>query len=399
MGRSSILLQVVRASQKAARDAERARLADSRARERYQAKQQAQASRDAKKAFIGGMEAQAESMTEDRQHQLAEIDGILQTSLEIENFFDLETLRQSAVHPDFESLHSEPEDAPWLKPLPEKPVAKEPKVSRILGWALPGGAREKLIASAEAKLHEDVETWNSKVAELEGKNNLLLKQWKSREAKRLKQLSKEQEVYKSECLNRENKIQAANAELDSIIEGLPRGKKYSVENYVALVLSESEYPAGLEPEYEVTFDELTRELKIQLELREPEAITDVSSFKFQKSLGEIIEKKQPQKEHRTRYEGYVGSSILRTIHEVLASDEHCVIRHVSLAASVDHLSAGTGKPTRTNLVEVAVERESFLEIDLASVVVMETLTHLRATISKNMFKLTPVQNGKSIRKA
>jgi len=399
MGRSSILLQVVKAGQKAAKDAERARLAEFRARERNQAKQQAQTSRDAKRAFIENMEAQAESKTEDWQQQLAEIDEILQASLETEHHFDLETLRQYADHPEFTSLHSEPEATPLLKSLPEQPTAKEHKAVQILGWALPRSAREKIIASSQGKLLDDLESWKSKVAELESHNSLRLKQWKSREAKRLKQLLKDQEVYNSECLSREKETQVANAELDSLIEDLPRGKKLAVETYIAMVLGESEYPEGLEPEFEVSFDELTRELSIQLEVREPEAISDVSSFRFQKSSGEMIEKKQTLKEHRSRYEGYVGSSTLRTIHEVLESDRHGVIRHVSLFAYVDHLSASTGKPTRTNLVEVAVERESFLEIDLASVMVMETLTHLRAAISKNMANLTPVQTGKSIRKA
>jgi restriction system protein len=399
MGRSSILLQVVRAGQKAARDAERARLADSRARERYQARLQAQTSRDAKRAFIEGMEAQAESMTEDWQQQLAEIDAILEASLETEHLFDLETLRQYAVHPEFESLHSEPEDAPLLKSLPERPTAKEHMAFRLIGWALPRSSREKLVASTQGKFRDDEEIWKSKVAELESHNNLRLKQWKSREANRLKQLSKAQEAYNSACLSRENEIQFANAELDSLIENLPRGKKHAVETYTAMVLGESQYPEGLEPEYELSFDELSRELSIQLELREPEAITDVSSFRFQKSSGEMIEKKQTQKEHRSRYEGYVGSSTLRTIHEVLEADRHGVIRHVSVIVFVDHLSASTGKPTRTKLLGVTVERDSFLELDLSSVVVMDTLTHLKAAISKNMVNLTPIQSAKSIRKA
>jgi hypothetical protein len=64
-----------------------------------------------------------------------------------------------------------------------------------------------------------------------------------------------------------------------------------------------------------------------------------------------------------------------------------------------HTSPRTGKATDTQLVEVGVSREAFLDLELANVNAIETLRYLNADLSPNMFKLIPISNLKKIRKA
>lgn len=395
MGRSSLLVQVVRASQQAARQAERARIANARAQARYQAA----ASREAKRAWVEDMQDEAESLTDELKDQLAEIDSILEATLEKDDYFELENLRKSVAHPAFSSKNSNPENPPTLVDLPVEPVEKPSIVLKLFGWMLPQSTKQKLLESSKAAFLARLEKWKLELEVVQKQNLESTEMWQKREQERVERLTADEVRYKDECLAREIEIQKANAELDALIAGLPKGKKDSVETYAELVLGESEYPDAVGPEFEVSFDELSRELAIELRLAEPSAIPDVAGYRFQKSSGEILEKKQTLKEIRSRYESYVGSTVLRTMHEVLEADRGNVIRLISVVASVDHISPSTGKLTRTNLVEVATDRESFASIDLRNVVALETLTHLGAGISKNMVNLTAVQSGRSIRKA
>jgi restriction system protein len=394
MGRSSFLVQVVRASQKAARDAERARIRNARAQARYAA----EASREARRAWIEDMQDDAGSQTEEIQEQLHEIDNILIATLKKDDYFNLEKLRKNVAHPEFMSKHYTPEAEPVYE-LPEpKPEFKQPLSLSIFGWVLPGGTKEKIQKRAESSHQVKLDEWEASVNSLNATNAKIREGWLAREEQRVKNLAEDEKNYRAECLAHEIEIQKANAELDELIQGLPKGKKQAVETYVELVLSESDYPGELEPEYEVEFDELNRELTVNLKLHHPLAIPDTASFRFQKSTGEIVEKKQTQKEVRARYEGYVGNSVLRTIHEILEADRDGVVRLVSFSAYVEHVSPGTGQMTKATLVQVATDRDKFMAINLNNVVALETLGHLGAALSKNMFALTPVPAGKSVRK-
>lgn len=395
MGRKSFLVQVVRASQQAAKETERARVANARAQARYQAA----ASREEKRALAEALQDEAESMTDELEGQLAEIDEILWETLLKDDYFELENLRKNVAHPTFLSNNSTSEKQPSLLDLPVEPIEKPPAVLKFFGWLLPQSAKQNFLESSKAKFQTRFENWNLDLAEAEKQNHDLLDKWQKLEQKRLEKLGADEAKYKDDCLAREIEIQKANVELDALIADLPRGKKDAVETYVDLVLGDSEYPEGVGPEYEVSYDELSRELAIELRLALPSAIPDVAGYRFQKSSGEILEKKQTLKEIKSRYENYVGNSVLRTMHEVLEADRGNVVRLISVVALVDHVSASTGTFTRTNLVEVATDRESFLALDLKNVVAIETLSHLGAGLSKNMVSLTPVQSGRSIRKA
>ena len=130
----------------------------------------------------------------------------------------------------------------------------------------------------------------------------------------------------------------------------------------------------------------------------PSLFPDAAGYRFQKSSGEIIEKKQTQRDAKVRFEKFVGDAVVRTLHEVFEADRDSVIRLISLQAYVEHISSSTGKQTETVLAEVSTDRNRFLELDLRNVVALEAMLHLGAIVSKNMWGLTPIPTGKSIRR-
>ena len=88
---------------------------------------------------------------------------------------------------------------------------------------------------------------------------------------------------------------------------------------------------------------------------------------------------------------------LRTLHEVWESDRRGKVDSISLIGSVSHVDPATGKDTATPLVAVAVDRATFLEIDLRRVAPAETMRHLGAVVSKNPHALTLIKLAAGVR--
>jgi restriction system protein len=154
----------------------------------------------------------------------------------------------------------------------------------------------------------------------------------------------------------------------------------------------------MNPDCEVSFDPITRELSLSLQIAEPNTFPKVASYRFQKSTGEILEKLQTQKDFKERYQRFVCSVVLRSIHEVLESDRNGVIHMVTASVWVRHVSPGTGKETDTVLLNVSTSREEFVELDLKKVVPLAALEQMGASLSKNMVGLVPVSKAKSVRR-
>jgi restriction system protein len=165
------------------------------------------------------------------------------------------------------------------------------------------------------------------------------------------------------------------------------------------VLAESDYPDDLHPDFDLSFDPITRELTLKVRVADPDGIPRVASYRFQKSTGEILEKLQSQKDFKERYQRYVCNVVLRSIHEVLEADRTNVIQSVSASAWVKHFSPGTGKETETVLLNVSTSRSEFGQLDLKRVVALSALEAMGASVSKNMVNLVPASQAKSVKKS
>lgn len=391
MAKSSLLLQIVNASVKAEQEFKRSQAAQVRANSRYAAVMD----REEKRAWLEEMQDEADSRTEDLEQQLEDIDGILEASLDHDDFYDLEQLRRHVKHPEFNSPHQAPLEPVRMELLPNEPIYKDPVWGRIL----PRTARESTNLRALEKFKAKHSKWQEKYNEILDKNSEESANWAMREKVRLEKLRKDEEKYKDKCLQAEIEIQKANSELDQVIRGLPLGDQNAVETYTHLVLAESEYPDDLHPGTDLSFDPVTRELNLNIKVAEPKTIPRVSSYRFQKSSGEILERPQTQKDVRERYQRFVCNVVLRTIHEVLEADRTHVVHLVSVSASVRHISPGTGQETETVILNVSTSREEFVRLDLRRVVPFAALEGMGASMSKNMVSLTPASKAKSVRKS
>jgi restriction system protein len=382
-------LAAVREHDAAVRRAEQARKAQDRAAAAASRASEAERKRlekEAREAHVAAMQAEVDELNAALSVEYDEIDALLQATLDVDDFVDLDTLRRTAKHRPF--------DFPDLqRPLPPPPPIPEPVEPVPTSVAVPGGLfgrkkkLEQATAAAEAAFAAAHAAWEEESSSLPARRAAAAEAHAAREAERQQKLATEQARYEQECAAREAKVAEHNASIDTLIANLGYGTVEAVEEYVSIVLSNSVYPDRFRVEHEATFDASTAELRVQALIPGPAAVSTVKAYKYTKASDEITSTPLSQKACKDRYANAVHQVALRTLHETFEADRRGLIRAISLEVGTETIDPATGNPTYVPFVAVASERDTFLDFDLAAVVPAATLEHLGASVSKNPFGL------------
>lgn len=156
-------------------------------------------------------------------------------------------------------------------PLPEPPLEQVPAEPQFVAPPAPTGISKvfnkqkhaEATASAHAAWAEQHKQWADYVHRvLPAKNAQLLEAHATAEQQRADLLAKALAAYRSECAERERSVAETNEELEELKKALAEGDPGAVNEYVAIVLSNSVYPEAFEVDYEFEFDAELRELTI-----------------------------------------------------------------------------------------------------------------------------------------
>jgi restriction system protein len=389
----------LRESAKQAREAERRRLAAHRAREtaaRADAKARAAAEREAKRLHLEAQESEVEARNSQLTSLLNDIDTVLSWTLGFDDHVDLEKLRREAEHPEFSSPHEKPIPAPAPITAPPEPTFTEPPAPS--GLVLFGKKKHAAaVAEARAVFETKHAKWQAQAAEVPMKQLAAMQAHQAAEAERQAKLAADRATYDAQCQERQAAVDAQNAQLDQLIAKHAAGDQTGVEEYFAIVFSNSVYPDGVEVEVDHSFHPEEKELEVTLTVPDPASFPTVRAYKYVKAKDEITETSQTQKEQRDRYNAFVHGVVLRTLHEVWESDRLGHVATIALTASTTHIDPATGQPVSTPLIAVAADRATFDGIDLAQVTPQETLKHLKAVVSKNPHGLVAIELNRGVR--
>lgn len=360
---------------------------------RQEARNLVTAEKEAKRAYVEAQEARAAAMNAELEARLSEIDGLLAATLEVDDYVDLNELRQNYDDRPFTSEHQEPIPAPAPIVAPPEPVFTAPEPPKGL-IAVFGGKKKHAakVEAARAEFEQAQAVWRVEVGQLPVRQLSQLTAYQEAEQERQRKLGSDRERYEKECREHQAKVDRQNAELDELMAGLARGDGSAVDLYVDIVLGNSVYPDEIEIGVEHEFDDATKELRLTLTLPEPEQLPTVREYKYVKAKDEIVGTKQTLKEQRERYANLLDCVALRTLHEVWESDRDGKVHSISLVAGVEHIDPALGVETMTPLLAVAVQREDFLKIDLSRATPSESLKYLNATVSKDPRGLKPVES-------
>ena len=389
-----------RASVAAQRDAERSKREYERARasvERASAAEKAKAEKEATRLHAESRLAEAEALNQALASDLADIDGLLESTLAVDDYVDLESLKlPPVVQPPFDPGDlAKPTTAPVMPQLPPEPIYLEPPAPR----ALFGAEKKRAAAIAQAQRAHATEhaQWQEHISSVHGWFANASAQFEQLEAARLAKLAQARETYEQECRAREDEAATVNREVTQLINDLAFDVPSAIQEYVGIVLANSVYPALFPVEHEFDFDLPTRELWLRVFVPEPSEVSAVKEYRYVKAKDEIVATALPVKAKKDRYANAIWQVALRSLHEIFEADRAGKIHSIALTVGVQRMSPATGQPETVTLVGVAADRETFGEFDLSNVVPQATLQHLGAAMSKSPFDLTPADTSRSVR--
>lgn len=415
MARRGFLAGLHRVSKQIARENERQRKAYQRAyaaavREAEAAeKRQQQAWARAQKASAaerkqlekearGLHEASMMAEVECRNLKLAgieeELQSILEATLGVDDFVDLNSLRVEAEHPPF---HRKDLLSPSRPPLPvadpPKPEYVEPSAPRGILSFLSKSQHEKAKAAAAKRHEDDLAQWHTEIARNEQRRLAEAAAYQERELDRRATLAQEEARYAADCARREEEASARNREVDDLIANLGYGSPDAVEDYIGIVLSNAVYPEHFPISHDYSFDPSSAELRLAVAVIAPDQFPTVKGYKYVKASDEIAEVLFSAKACKDRYSSAIHQVALRVPHEVFEADRRGLISTISVEVGTHGVDPATGRSSFVPLVALAVSREDFMRIDLGRIQPSATLAHFGASVSKNPYGLVPANTS------
>lgn len=404
-----LLAELNRIAKRAAREAERSQRVAERERlaafrraeqagkaEERAAKQLARAREQDRKRFEKeASEAHVAAQTalvEEKNAELAgiydEIDTLLQATLDIDDFVDLESLKGTIEHPLFDWADLEALiPAPVPLPDPPRPILNVPSPPTGLSALFGKKKHERSVAAAEVAHEKALEDWEATKLQQKTDYEKAVQDHQHKEAERQQVLVAEKQRYAAECRTREEAVMARNAEVDKLIAELGYGVPEAIKEYVSIVLENSVYPQHFPVTHESSFDSVTAELTLRVLIPPPDSIPTIKAYKYTKANDEISSTYLSQKACKDRYINAVHQVALRTLHEVFEADRRGLIETISLEVGTATIDPATGNQAYIPFVATGAERKTFIEFDLSAVLPAATLKHLCASVSKNPFGL------------
>jgi restriction system protein len=337
----------VRAHAAAVREAERTL----RKREQDQARALRAAEQDrkrlekeARESHVLAMEAEAEERTLSVEEIYDELDSLLSSTLGVDDYVDLQSLRPKVEHPPFPHPELEsPCPSPTRVADPLEPIYEEPPPPTGLS-AVFGKKKHRATVAAAQEQHADfVRRWQEECERLDMLHRAAVEKHARDEAKRIDALADARNAYARDCEAREREVAKRNQELDKLIANLGYGTADAVNEYVTIVMSNSVYPDHFLVEHEATFDLTSAELRLEVAIPPPDAIPTAKGYKYSKVEDEVVCTELPQKAVKDRYTSIVNQVALRSFHEVFESDRRGLIKTVALVVGTRAIDPATGR--------------------------------------------------------
>lgn len=376
MARRKGLLQAIAQAQ---REAERQRIAQQRA-----ATQAARAAEQARRAYERLAEAErrmnyqlyVESRTtavalqnERLEQTVAQLSTLLSDTLSVDDFLDLETLKQTPDIPVF---------APGALGIPKVPPKQEAYMPAPLTTL------QKLVPGAKKK-------YDQAVAEALERFQKDLAAHTTREQEREKALAAAKEGYSREVEEIRSRIAAQNAEIEQLQRDLAAGTPDSITGYCLLVLEASTYPEGFPQKAKLAYVPESKQLVIEYDLPDFGIIPEVGTYKYIKAKDEVTQTVRPMSQRKALYASVVAQVALRTLHELYEADRQGFLDTIVFNGYVDTIDKSTGRGARICLVTVRTTHDVFAQLDLSRVDPATCLKGLNASISKNPAEMSPVR--------
>lgn len=298
-----------------------------------QAQQQAQAmqmralaaeEKERKRLYEEAQSARVEWQNAELQQKLAQLQSLLSDTLNVDDYYDLNKLKEQPVIPQFQpgQLGIPLQPPVWQRYQPTEPTAMQKLVP---------GAKQKYeqeLGFAQQRFQSDIQAYNYA------------------ESQRKLQLENLFAQYQRYVTDLNQKAQTKNAEIDQFQADLRAGLPEAVIDYFTLVLEASVYPPEFPKKAKIAYLSDSKQLIVEYQLPEFEVVPTIDCYKYVKSRNAIVETPRKDAERRASYSSVVAQITLRTIHELYEADRLNHLEIITFNGMVASLDLSKGKKAR-----------------------------------------------------
>lgn len=319
--------------------------------------------------------ALAADRTQDAQNAIAELEGTLAHTLQVDDAVDWDSLMDQAPYP-----HPKPSRLP-LETVPTEPRSSDPKYKPELTFVdkLLAKRRDRKIREAAALYTADHATWKEQTKAIEEQN-------KASENKYIIVLS----VWVKAKAEYESRQIATNKRISEQKERYLQKDPDAISDYCEMVLGNSEYPDYFPQEWDIEYRPESQTLLVDYSLPDIEAIPVLQSVRYIVSRDEFTETKLSGTELNRLYDKLLYQIALRTIHELYEADAADALRTIIFNGWVASIDKSTGLGVNPCIMSIQASKDEFLALDLSNIEPKACFKHLKGVGSSKLHGLAPV---------
>ena len=310
---------------------------------------------------------EAAEETAQLERQVEDLQNVLAATLRVDDYLDLEALKQPPPYPVFDQLAV---GAPPAPPSESDFAVEGPSALGRVFAASKHAARAEQGQADYRKAVDKYQVASQRHAQRLGEARL-------RHEANIARLAEEHRQHVEE--------------VSALQRGLAARQPEAVVRYLDLVLEAAEYPDGFPHSRHLAYAATSGHLIIEYVLPGLEVVPEAKAYKYVKNTDTINPTPRPAAQIRSIYAEVLRQTALRVLHEVLEADRGGAVRTAVFNGYVNGTDPATGREVRPCLVAFATSRERFLEVDLARVDTAACLAHLEALVSKDPSKLHAVE--------
>lgn len=311
-----------------------------------------------------------ERLNAELEDRIQQLQSILQSTLDVDDFIDLNTLKIKPTFPAF---------SPPSYLLHER---KSPDRENFLPIQ-PSGV-QKLIPGTMRKYQEHYADGMKRFEKA-------MATYREDEKSRLDELKSLRLEYERRLEQIRQETAEQHTQIDALQVSLKESQPDAVVQYCSLVMSSSVYPDDFPQVFKVAFVPESKQIVVEYDLPPMSVIPEIGAYKYMKTKDEISTTSRPMSQRKSLYTSVIAQLTLRTVHELFEADRWKNIDTAIFNGYVNSVDAATGRDVRVCLVTLRTTRETFESLDLRRVDPELCLKTLNASVSKSASELAPVR--------
>ena len=203
-------------------------------------------------------------------------------------------------------------------------------------------------------------------------------------------LKEEQQEYKKKKEEFLKEQENKNRKVEEDRNRYSEGDTQQIENYFDYVIENIYMPSEVVKDYELQYVKENKTLIISYFLPNAETVPRTIQHKYVSTRNEIDEIVLTDKKFEKFYNDIVYMCCLKTINDVLNSDDNNSIDNIVYNGWIKYIDKSTGKNAESCIITIETSKEKFLDINIENVDYKECIKGLKGIFAPSILSLTPV---------